>query len=58
MIAGASHTLDVAITLLNNMQLLAHMHASNSSNQCSQVAALCIQAEQWEQAMYTEDLVI
>ena len=41
-LGGASCTLDVAITILD---CIAHMHASISSNQCSQAAPLCSQAE-------------
>ena len=46
--ALASCTLDVAIAKLDCVQLLAHMHASNSSNQCSQatkIQLLCTQTE-------------
>ena len=55
-IAGASCTLDVATTILDCIQLQAHMYVSNSSNQCRQAAALCNQAEDW--GVYTGDLVI
>ena len=45
-IAVVSCTLDVAITILDCMQLQAHMNASNSSNNCSYMAtALCTLAE-------------
>ena len=48
MTALASCTLDVAIAKLDCVQLLAHTHASNSSNQCSQatkIQLLCTQTE-------------
>ena len=53
-IAGASCTLDVATTILDCIQLQAHMYVSNSSNQCRQAAALCNQAEDW--GVYIGDL--